>query len=524
MGLWSKLIGGGGGDTGAQLEAPKGAPATRRLTSEQAVERLAERITSLPDPDEVLLALGVPRCELRRLLTDDEIDGALEVRRDAVLATPWRLEGDDEALAEWVRAEIEPHMEDLVRGAWSAIPFGYSVIELIYRESEDGQLHLARAADKPMEWFDITRDGRLLFNEAGKVTGEARRLDTAYKFILTRNQPTYRNPYGEALLSRLYWPWVFRRSSWDYWIQYLERFGQPLPVGKGRDPAELVAALSRVAQDSAIAVSHDDEVDLVQAQGEGSAFEKMEDAIVRRMQRRILGQTLTTGTDDAGSRALGEVHERVAATKRNADLRLVQDSVQRVIRALVWLNFPEREPPRVVFGDEQGLEEGRAERDKTLHDLGVRFTEAYIKRAYGLEAEEFTVTDPDEGDTGGRESAGGAFEAGPGQPAGPGRRAAGVRLQDGAASGARFTPGVEASERLVEQALQAAGSPIPPETIRAEVEAADGEDDLYERLAGYVAEDADDGTHRETLERLAFAAMLLGWEAEDQQADLDDED
>lgn len=513
MGLLQRIFNRGGAEL--QDEAPK-PPSTRRLTTEQAVERLSEMLLSLPDPDDTLYQLGIQRHALRRLLSDEEIDGALEVRREAVLSTSWRLDGDDEQVVEWLQGELERHMQDIVRGAWSAIPFGYSVLEAIYEPREDGRMGLARVAEKPMEWFEVLRDGELRYYGTGDRHGD--RLDTAYKFFLSRNQPTYRNPYGEALLSRLYWPWLFRRSGWEFWVQFLERFGQPLLTGKGANPDALADALYRAARDSVIGVSKEDEVEVHQAQGEGQAFERAEKALVRRIQRRILGQTLTTGTDESGSRALGEVHERVAETKRNADLRLVTGTVQRVVNALSWLNWPDREPPAIQFGDEQGLEADRAERDKALYQAGVRFTPEYIQRAYGFGEDEVTVEE------GGGETGGAALSAEPQSltlEARPDPRlGGGTQLQDG---DREFTAGIQASERLIEQALQELDNPIPLETLRSEVEAADGEEELFERLAAYVAEDGDDGSHRETLERLTFAALILGYEAEDKQADLDDE-
>lgn len=501
----------------AQLEDERpSAPSTRRLTTEQAVERLSETLLAIPDPDETLFRLGIQRHALRRLLTDDEIDGALEVRREAVLATSWRLDGDNEEQVQWLTDELAPHMPDLVRAAWSAIPFGYSVVEAIYRDAGDGRFGIERYSEKPMEWFEVRRSGELRYYSlhAGRTP-----LDQHYKFLVTRNQPTYRNPYGEALLSRLYWPWLFRRSGWEFWVQFLERFGQPLLLGQGADPDKLADALARAARDSVIAVGGQDEVSIHQASGEGMAFERAELALVRRIQRRILGQTLTTGTDQSGSRALGEVHERVAETKRNADLRLVTDTAQRAVNALSWLNWPDAEPPTVRFGDEHGIDAERAERDQTLYQAGARFTPEYFRRAYGFADDEVTV---EEGDA----QVGAALSAEPQSLTlehrpDPGGCCGGTRLQhDGTQP---FTDGIQSLEDLADDVLRAVDSPIPPETLRAEIEAAEDVEDLQARLAALAPSDQDDGEFHDMIERALFAAYILGYEAQERQLDLDDE-
>lgn len=495
-------------------------PAARRLTTEQAVDALGETLLSMPDPDETLQSLGVPRYALRRMMTDEEIDGAIEVRREAVLSTPWEISGPDDEQAKWISAELEPHMNNLVRAAWGAIPFGYSVIEAVYRKTEDGRYGIARYSEKPMEWFEISRAGSLLYTGRGTNRGEE--LDTYYKFLVTRNGATYRNPYGEALLSRLYWPWLFRRSSWEFWVQYLERFGQPLLTGKGPDPDALADALAKAARDSVIAVGPSDEVGMHQSTGDGAAFERAEYALVRRMQRRILGQTLTTGTDGSGSRALGEVHERVAETKRLADIRLITETVQQAVNAISWLSFPGKEPPQIQFGDEQGLEADRAERDKALYQAGVRFTPTYFQRAYGLEPDEATVeADDDGGNTGGTALSTGTQAQLQDQGATGGHQH-GAQLEDPVDQ--PFTAGVQALEDMAEELITAVDSPIPPDTLRAEIEAATDIQDLHQRLAALAPENQDGGKFQDQMERAIFAGYILGYEAEEKQLDLDDSD
>jgi phage gp29-like protein len=62
----------------------------------------------------------------------------------------------------------------------------------------------------------------------------------------------------------------------------------------------------------------------VQSSGNaGTSFETFNNTIIRQIQKVILGQTLTSGTDGTGSRALGEVHDNVRKDKLNADIRLL---------------------------------------------------------------------------------------------------------------------------------------------------------------------------------------------------------
>jgi len=172
------------------------------LFQDVALEGVVASLAKLPDPDLILKQLNLGRHELRKLETDDEISAALETRREAVISTPWRLEPFDSEQAEWLWTELEPHMENVLRGAWSAVPYGYSVLEAVYNKQESGRIGIARITEKPLEWFEPLRSGELAYRDPAKSGAAGVIVDSVFKFFLTRRNPNYRNPYGEALLSR----------------------------------------------------------------------------------------------------------------------------------------------------------------------------------------------------------------------------------------------------------------------------------------------------------------------------------
>ena len=314
-------------------------PETSTLLTSQAVNQLVEMLTILPELDDTLSSLGIQRCHLRKLEADDEIFQLLRTRREAVIATPWRLEGTDAAWIAILEEELKPVIHDAISGAWKAIPFGYSVMEVVYKIRADRKIGLSAVAVKPMEWFQPTPTGNLnYFSPDGAMVAE--QVDQVYKFLLTRSEATYQNPMGEAMLSRLYWPWFFRFNGWRFWGQFVERFGQPLLVGKSSNPKTMAAALVQAHQDAVIAVGVNDSVEAISPTTSGEAFEKLEQCVVRRYQKLILGQTLTsdTGKSGGGSYALGQVHAEVKEGLRKADIRLVRHTVQNIVNALCALN------------------------------------------------------------------------------------------------------------------------------------------------------------------------------------------
>ncbi|MEO5378383.1 MAG: DUF935 domain-containing protein [Magnetococcus sp. DMHC-6] len=364
----------------------------KNFYKETAIDELGSWLIQVPDPDTILVKLGLSRASLRSLEGDDEIFAALETRREAVLATPWRLEPGEGVVSTFVKDQIKPCALNVIRGIWAAVPYGYSVQEIIYKKLADNMIGIDRVVEKPFEWFAPQADNTLLFYSPGELSGT--QIDTKYKFLLTRRLPTYRNPYGEALLSRLYWPWYFRTQGLKFWVQFLERFGQPLLLGStSGDKTEMANQLVRAIQDAVVVIGQEDKVEAIAPSNAGESFSRFEGAMERRVQKVILGQTLTTDVGDSGSFAAALVHDTVRQDRRLADIRMVIESMQLLINRLTQLNFPAAQPPRFVMEDGQGLESLRAARDLTLTQANpnLAFTELYYRDIYGLESEHFQL-------------------------------------------------------------------------------------------------------------------------------------
>jgi phage gp29-like protein len=193
--------------------------------------------------------------------------------------------------------------------------------------------------------------------------------------------------------------WFFKTNSTKFWVKFLERFGSPLLVGKvggdrrvQADIDAMTSALLNAHSQSVISIGSEDDINTVGTNFSGagsSAFEAFDTVMTKRVQKVVLGQTLTSGNDGGGSRALGEVHENVRMDKRNSDLRMITPVVQDIINALCLLNGFEKHT--IILGGEQDLNIKVVERDLKLKTLGVEFNDQYIKETYGLKPEHFKV-------------------------------------------------------------------------------------------------------------------------------------
>ena len=471
----------------AKDKGSKKAAASGALLQQQATSQLITLLTRLPEQDDVLKKAGVQRHKLTALLSDDEVYQATETRYDAMAEVAFKLEPSEGDAADFIFAELQMHMDALLSLAFDARLYGYAVGELVGIYDMQGRFGASFFGKKPMQWFEPKPDGSLRFfpdTGVGGALGIA--VDTVDKFCLIRNKPSYENPKGDSLLSRLYWPFFFRTNGWKFWAKFLERFGSPLLVGKSADTTAMLTALLNAHGSAAASINKDDEIAAIGTAGSNSgAFEAFETACLRRINKVVLGQTLTSGTDGGtGSRALGEVHDGVRLTKRNSDLKLLTQACQWFVDVLCKYNG--FEPHQISFPVEKNIDAERAKRDNDLHSLGVRFKRSYFEDQYNLNANHFDV------------------ETQPASSVKPSIKAM-LRFAD------QITPEQTELDTISDLALTKGNTPIRHHEILAAIEAAEDEADLSKRLMALVEKSADGNAFADDVAGAAFLAEVMGY-------------
>jgi phage gp29-like protein len=464
----------------------------KSLYRQSAVDEQIERLlTQMPDPDQTLLKAGLKRTDLRALESDDEIAAAIETRRESLIATPWRLEPGTGRAVNFIWEQLDAHLPNVLRTAFNAVLYGYSVQEVIYKKLDNGRIGIGSVVEKPFEWFEPLNTGELVYRNNYDMEGVY--VDTRYKFLLAKRNTTYRNPYGESLLAKLYWPWLFRVNGWKFWVKALERTGTPFLKGTAPDRNDidgtpytelLNTVLQQAVQNAVLALPEGWDAEFMSAAQTQSSFEQFESAVTKRIQKLILGQTLTSDVTGNGSYAAAKVHDNVRTDRRNADIRLATQVVQNLINALHQLNGFSGMPPTIVIDDGQGLETERAERDAKLVQAGIlTLTPDYLLRAYDFEPDDFTVPEQMTTLPGTLESFSFAAEQ-------------------------KFTPDQQAIEDLADALPKF--SPIKKAAIESAIKAATSPEDLEQRLA-VVLEKTDLTEFSRVLEQALWAADIIGY-------------
>ena len=369
-------------------------------------------LSTLPDPDPVLRKRGDDAAILRELSADEQVTTAMLSRKNRVLNCPhfaFRAgspEGETptpqaEDLHRRFMTDLErTNLRAIISGMLDAPYYGFTPLELVWRFSGDWW-HLVDIVPKPFHWFRFdSRNNPVFVGEYGLFCADPRPLPPG-KFVFVTHHASYDNPYGLRLLSRCLWPVSFKRGGLTFYARFVERHGLPWVVGEAPARAErlekqaMARDLSRMVQDAVAVIPHGASVKLESAgQTQGALHEDFLARQDKAISKVLMGQTLTVETDGKNSLAATKAHKDVADDLADADKYMVTDAWNEIAWLYAQVNAgPGVLAPLAAYDEPEDLNT-RADLDKKLTEIGVRFTAEHFTTNYGLKESEFAVEAP----------------------------------------------------------------------------------------------------------------------------------
>ncbi len=395
----------------ADRRAPRGlyvSPDTFVPFAEPPGQRLSDHIATrdrspdfsalgmyLPNPDPVLKKQGKDISAYADLRGDGHVGGCIRRRKAGVLKMEWRVVRDKASarmakLCESALARLD--MRRLLREVLDAPLFGWQPLEVLWTPPGAGAAIVPlEVLAKPTQWFHYDAQAQLRFRSREQpLYGEA---VAPRKFLVPAQDASYANPYGVPDLSMCFWPTVFKRGGLKFWVTFTEKYGTPWLVGKtprGTPPKEQDALLDQMeamVQDAVAVIPDDASVDIVESAGKTASADLYERLLMfcrSEVAIALLGQNQTT--EASANRASATAGLQVADELRDADARLVEASINQLLRWIVDLNEGEAAPaPKFELYEQEEVNTLQAERDEKLTRSGVKLTAQYFKRVYGLE-------------------------------------------------------------------------------------------------------------------------------------------
>lgn len=197
---------------------------------------------------------------------------------------------------------------------------------------------------------------------------------------------SWRNLYGESSLKKLYFSIKIKNAGMEFWIRFLERFGDPWAIGKtDDDPQSLAYELYNMLNGSSAVISKDDEISLVQPSSNVS-FKEIVEFCDSQIRSFLLGANLS-GYVSGGSYAATNTHNAIREEIALSDERILLYLCNKTIAYFCELNGITDSISLSLF-DEGNPKNDLSLRDKTIFEMGYQPTKEYIEKTYNIEVEE----------------------------------------------------------------------------------------------------------------------------------------
>jgi len=271
--------------------------------------------------------------------------------------------------------------------------YGFQVFEIMWQDI-GGLLLPVDLVQKPSRWFCFSPTNELLFKSQNNPLGE---VVPPNKFIVIANEANYDNPYGTAVLSQCFWAATFKKGGLKFWVKFTEKFGIPWVIGKTPvswpqdDVDKLVTTLTTMVQDGVLVAPETVDVSLhYPSSASVDIFDRLLQFCKDEISMSFLGHT-KAGQSTPGQLGNNDQAVDVRGDIVMADKRMVEDTINEFIKLIYSVNYTTGNAPKFVMYEESDVDLNLATRDKVLWDMGIRYSEDYIKKHHFLEDGDFTI-------------------------------------------------------------------------------------------------------------------------------------
>ncbi len=278
------------------------------------------------------------------LQADPHIHSCIQSRKSGVLSKKWQLIGNQASYEyEFVAKQLQSlDLHNLFSNILDAMLTGYQVLEIMWDEDQKSNYFVSKIESKPIEWFFYDYNNEIKYRSKSNPKGVSL---PEYKFLIPRNNPTFKNPYGEALLSKCYWSLTIKSIAYRFWINFLEKYGMPLIIGQYTYPptpeelSNLSIRLNELVNSQTIATPPDITIDIKDI-GQSKSVDlylqliKLANA---EISKALLSETLTTELD-SGSYAASITHFQVRNEVILGDVKLLEQTINQLINFIGKVN------------------------------------------------------------------------------------------------------------------------------------------------------------------------------------------
>lgn len=340
------------------------------------------------NPDELVQKKGLTI--YRQMRDDDQIKAVLTLKKYAIMANPWTVvpasdEPKDIEVAEFVEDQFywcPGVMEDYLMEIMTAIEYGFSITEIVYKVVESGKwkgkIGLKKLATREPFNYEFKMDEHGNLDPAGILfLGTKMEQYPTDKFIIYSYRKEGSNWYGQSDLKSAYRSWWSKEILIRFFNMYMERFGMPTTIGtykKGLATTEvdkLKTVLNNIQAKYSITIPEDITISLLKDMPSGANFKDAIEMHNRFMARSMLmPDTIGYTEAQSGGFTMGKKQFDVFLWSLKKQARDLEENVigEQLIKRLVDYNYDVDKYPSFQF---QSLTDEDTEAKARIIRLGV---------------------------------------------------------------------------------------------------------------------------------------------------------
>ncbi len=317
---------------------------TNELVTRESQYSFFKHIGMLPNPIELFGGRGKNYDTLRDLKNDPHVWSCIQSRKSGLLAMEYKIIGDG-GIAELINDLFDSlNIYSMLSDILEAPLFGFQPLEILWTYSSSAKMKLVpkQIIAKPQEWFFFDTIGNLKIKSSENKKGIPAPME---KILCVTHESSYQNPYGTSLLAKCYWACTFKNGGLRFWVNFMERFGMPVLLGKytrgagDEEIQKLAEVLADMSENSVIVSPEDIEITMQEAARTSSVdlYYQLIKLCNAEISKAILSQTLTTELD-SGSYAASQTHFSIRKEVIRSDVHLVEKTVNQLIQLILEIN------------------------------------------------------------------------------------------------------------------------------------------------------------------------------------------
>lgn len=329
------------------------------------------------------------------LVRDLHISSEIQKRKMQLLSIPTQIKSESEVAKSFIEEVFKSFdIDDLILDISSAIPYGFSAIDLVWGYENIGNnrafIPLKSKFIKHQHFYKDYEENRIYLRQKDNSKTFIEHLP---KFILHKHKTTSGEIEDYGLLRLIGWFFTLKHFILSNYLQYTELLGVPpllIKTARSEDTeiAEIIEQVLMLRSSSVGAIGKDDEAILLEAKNNHD-FLRLPEYIDRKISNMILGNTLAGASGESGgSYSLGQVHNGIRIDYLKFDCRLISKTINSLIDQILKFNMPNA---KVTFSFDVAEKDNKLEKSqiyKNLLDMGYRVKREFVESELNVELEE----------------------------------------------------------------------------------------------------------------------------------------